>query len=332
MQLVLAAFAIGLTAAFAAEAKAPTFIASLNEFLGLEPIENAAFQPFFTTVAWTETGSSTVWYTGANWTPDTTAVQWTTTDVAQFNNAGSAVTTGINMGTLPLSIGAIEMTSLRTRELAIGNSSTNAGTLTLNGATLNGQSNVILRNAANFMLTLQNSEIGSGRTMNVALGNPTDNLILTEGGGDIVISSVISGAGKNLTVAGSGTHALKLTATNTYSGTMTIKSGGIIDLAATGSLANSPLIEIQGGGTLDVQSLATPFVLEPAQALKASGIGSIVADHIAITLGNNAAERADSGFVHGNRAIAHYHKTIADGHNAIAQAYRGLTRNRHEIA
>ena len=167
------------------------------------------------------------------------------------------------------------MTSAHNRELTIGNSSTaTAGTLTLNGATLNGQPNVILRNAASFLLRLQNDETGSGKTMNVALGNSTDNLILTYGGGDILISSVVSGAGKNLTVAGSGMGTLKLTGANTYSGSTTIKSGGTIDLGGTGSLANSPLIEIQGGGTLDVQSLATPFVLGAAQTLKLSGSGS----------------------------------------------------------
>src|SRR5436190_22859399 len=114
---VVLAAAIVLCTAFAAFAKVPAFIESTGEFLGLVRIENAGFQPFFITAAWTDTGSLTPWYTNTNWTPSTSAAQWTTTHIAQFNNAGSAITAGISMATAPLSIGAIEMTSLRTRKL-----------------------------------------------------------------------------------------------------------------------------------------------------------------------------------------------------------------------
>ena len=160
-RLVVLALVMGLTAAFAATAKSPAFIVSAGEFLGLTPIENTAGQPFFTTVAWT--GSSTAWYTSTNWTPNTTAAQWLTTDVAQFNDAGVANTAGINMATSQLSIGAIEVTSARTHFLTIGNSSTTTGTLTLNSATLNSQPNVILRNASPLALTLQNNQTATER-------------------------------------------------------------------------------------------------------------------------------------------------------------------------
>ncbi len=271
---VFPALVIGLIAAFTSTPKTPAFIASVGEFLGLTPKYSAAIQPFFTTVAWTSPSGSTAWFTNTNWTPSRTAAEWSTTDIAQFNDPGVANTAGINMATSQLSIAAVEMTSLRTHPLTIGNSSATPGTLTLNGATLGGQPNVILRNASPFALTLQNNETGSGKTMNIALGNPTDNLILTEGVGGIKISSVIGGAGRNLTVARTGDGVLTLSGANTYSGSTTIKSNGILALETNGSISNSPVIDIQGGGAFDVQSLSTPFVLGAAQTLKASGSGS----------------------------------------------------------
>jgi hypothetical protein len=40
--------------------------------------------------------------------------------------------------------------------------------------------------------------------MGVALGNATENLINIDGAGGVTISSIISGSGKNLTLAGAG--------------------------------------------------------------------------------------------------------------------------------
>ncbi|MFN0278239.1 MAG: autotransporter-associated beta strand repeat-containing protein [Pyrinomonadaceae bacterium] len=258
---------------FTAAASAKTnlsYIDSVGEFLGLERIANVIAEPL-ATVAWTDTGTFTAWYMSTNWTPNTTAFQWLATDIAQFNDAGIATTAGINMATSPLSIGAIEMMPVRSRPLTIGNSSTTIGTLTLTGTSVNGNPNVIIRNASHSLLTLQNNETGSGKTMNIALGSATDNLILVEGDNGITISSNISGAGKNLTLGGAGPGLLRLSGANTYSGTTTIRSNGILELV--GSIANSSVIDIQGGSTLDVQSVVNPFVLGNAQTLKASGNG-----------------------------------------------------------
>ena len=68
-----------------------------------------------TTVVWGNTGSSTAWYTNTNWTPNTASGAWTTSHIAQFQNNGSATSATINIGTANLSIGAIEITSARTR-------------------------------------------------------------------------------------------------------------------------------------------------------------------------------------------------------------------------
>jgi autotransporter-associated beta strand protein len=129
------------------------------------------------------------------------------------------------MRTASLSIGAIHVDSTRSRALTIGNSSTNAGTLTLNGTTVNSISNVILRNASANLLTLQNNESGTGKTMNIALGNSTNNIISVDGTGGITIDSVIQGAGRNLTISGTNTGTVTLSGNNTFGGVLTVAEG-----------------------------------------------------------------------------------------------------------
>ncbi|MGL6073984.1 MAG: beta strand repeat-containing protein [Fimbriiglobus sp.] len=207
------------------------------------------------TVAWTDTGAATAWYTATNWTPNTSSAAWLTTNVAQFNNTGTATTAGINMGTSSLSIGAIEVSSLRTRALTIGNSSTTTGTLTLHGTTVDSINNVILRNASGSLLTLQNNETGSGKTMNIVLANTTTNVVLLEGAGGIAISSNISGAGRSLTVQGGGSGTLVLSGANTYDGGTTISAGAVrfdtrASMPATGNVSVI-------GGTLGVTVAST---------------------------------------------------------------------------
>jgi autotransporter-associated beta strand protein len=191
-----------------------------------------------------------------------------TTDIAQFANTGTATTAGINMGTASLSIGAIEVTSARTRALTIGNSSATAGTLTLNGATINTVANVILHNASNSNLTLQDNETGSGKTMTLALANSTANVILLDGSGNIVISDVIkSKTGSTpLTISGAGAGAVILSGTsNTYTGNITI-TGAELDVAADGSLGNSAnTITVNGGRLSNVSG--SPLTINAARSI-----------------------------------------------------------------
>ncbi|MEQ1749940.1 MAG: autotransporter-associated beta strand repeat-containing protein, partial [Prosthecobacter sp.] len=192
------------------------------------------------TITWNNNGASTAWYTAASWNPSTASGAWTTSNVAQFQNTGSATTAGINMNTSALSIGAIEVSSARTRVLTIGNSSGTTGNLTLNGATLNSVNNVVLRNASSFALTLQNNETGSGKTMGVVLANSTDNRILLDGSGNIAISSVISGTGRPLSVSGSGSGQLVLSTGNTYTGKTTLLTGGTVSASGESAFGANP--------------------------------------------------------------------------------------------
>jgi autotransporter-associated beta strand protein len=191
------------------------------------------------TIAWTEAGTETAWYTATNWTPNTASGDWMTSDIAQFNNTGTAGAAGIDMSTASLSIGAIEVTSLRTRALTVLNSSTTGGTLTLSGATVNGVANTVIRNASNSTLTFSNAP----NTMGVVLAAAGNNKIVIDAdGARILMSSAISGAGGIEMIRNAGSSRLDFGGNNTYDGDLVLTSGRMRVLSAAGgnAIPNGP--------------------------------------------------------------------------------------------
>ncbi|MBC7695890.1 MAG: hypothetical protein H7141_10655, partial [Burkholderiales bacterium] len=204
-------------------------------------------------IFWDNSGTNTAWYGTPNWNPNTNSNSWAITNTAQFNNLGMANTAGINMSTNILSIAAVEMTALRTRNLIIGNSSTSVDApLTLYGTTVNTVSNTILRNGSSFTLSMQNNETGTGKFMGIVLANSVNNIINTDGTGDITIGCIISGANP-LTKSGIGNGVLNLSPTNTYTGKTTINSS-FINATDESAFGVSPVgfvadqITLNGGG------------------------------------------------------------------------------------
>ncbi len=183
-------------------------------------------------------GGGTAWLTGTNWVgdpvnanvPGSTTVT-TNTDTGTFGATGSAATIGINLNFTgnTFYLGAINLT---TGSRNIGDSSATAGTLRLNGATVNAVSNVILRNAGTGTLTLQALQTGA---MGVALGNATDNVVSIDGTGGVTVSSIVSGASGHLTLGGAGSGLLTLSGANTYGGGTTVASGSLRVGNTTGS-------------------------------------------------------------------------------------------------
>ena len=233
--------------------------------------------------------SGAAWLTTTNWTGGVIPMS---SQTAQFatNPTGTTPSIGINFanptnagtqtnGQRVEEVGAISITSARTNNLTIGNSSSTigaSGTLRPLGVTVNGQDNVIIRHAGSATLTIQNTQGAGNQTMALELVNPTESIINVDGGGTVTISSVIAGGGKNLTIGGTGTGTANtaitnLFAANTYSGNTKVTGNGVLTLAAAGSIAMSPSIEIGGGAGLDVQSLTSAMVLSSGQAIKASG-------------------------------------------------------------
>lgn len=199
-----------------------------------------------TKITWINTGTASAWYTSGNWSPARTSAQWAASEVAAFENSGTATTAGINMGTASLSIAAIEVSAARTRSLSVGNSSTTSGTLTLNGGIVNSTENVILRNASDSILSLV-PNVSNNSTMEVILTNTADNKIVTDGNGGITISTFFSGAAP-IRKTGSGSGVLILSGANSYTGLTTVEAG-TLRLNRTGgtTIPNTNNVTVNGG-------------------------------------------------------------------------------------
>ncbi len=191
------------------------------------------FQALAADGTWTGTTSG-AWFTATNWSSSVIPGSQSVTsnaDIAAFGVAAQP-TVGINMNFTGNTyyLGAIDYTNSTARN--IGNSSgSTAGTLVLNGATVNSVANTIIRNSSTGLLTIQATQ---GSTMGLALGNSTNNVIQITGTGGITISSIISGSAKKLTLQGGGTGSLTLSGVNTYSGGTSITSG--LDSQSAGAI------------------------------------------------------------------------------------------------
>ncbi|MCC6123964.1 MAG: hypothetical protein IT426_03305 [Pirellulales bacterium] len=99
------------------------------------------------------------------------------------------------------------------------------------------------------------------------------------GNAEFKVSGVISEtAGKHNALWKMGSADLTLAAANTYSGATVVAEGKLI-LAATGSIAGSPVIDVRAGATLDVLAKTGGFGLSSTQILRGNGtvLGDIVA-------------------------------------------------------
>ncbi|HPB24178.1 MAG TPA: choice-of-anchor D domain-containing protein [Bacteroidales bacterium] len=190
-------------------------------------------------------GGSGTWVTSNNWCG---GVLPSATTIAQFGALGTNTTLSFNMNTPPAgstTIGAIEFLNSNTIDRNLINSSTTVnGSLTLMGVVVNSTSNVIIRNNSSNLFTITGNN--SNHILGLDLGNNTNNIINIDGSGGVTISAIISGTGKALTKAGTGTGILILSGANTYSGGTTITSG-ILQLGATGVLADAGAITLNGG-------------------------------------------------------------------------------------
>ena len=191
--------------------------------------------------------SSGAWLTAGNWTGGVAAGSTTTTDsdIAVFS-VNAQPTIGINMSTTSgvYYLGAIDNTYARARTYN-NSTSTVAGVLTLNGATVNSVENTILRNTTTELMTITNGA-GSG-TLGLALGNATNNIIQITGTGGITISSIISGSCRNLTLQGGGTGVLTLSGANSYTGGTAVSGGKLT--VSTGSINDTSGVTIGTAST-----------------------------------------------------------------------------------
>ena len=226
-------------------------------------------------VLWSSSGGS-AWLTGSNWTGSAVP---TAADNAQFganptgsSGAGINFNSTTNAGTQTLGnriqdVGAIELTSARTSgDPVIGNSSGTAGasgTLRLSGTTVNSVTNVILRNNSSQNLTIQNTQGSGSQTMALSLGNVTENKIVLDGSGSIVVSNVIkSDSGTTpLTIMGAGSGRVDIAgSSNTFTGNINV-SGVEVRFTADGSMGHAANDILIDGGRFAKASDSTTVTL-----------------------------------------------------------------------
>ena len=166
-------------------------------------------------------GGSSAWLTAGNWNSGLPS----STRVAQFGTAVQT-TVGFNMNGATVAertVAAIEFVSGASARTINNSSGTVDNNFILSGGVVNGISNVILRNNSSNLMTISD---GSSRTLGIALGNATNNIINIDGTGGITVSCIISGSNP-LTKAGSGSGVLTLSTGNTYTGKTFLTTGTV---------------------------------------------------------------------------------------------------------
>jgi len=264
------------------------------------------------------------WLTAGNWVssiiPGSSSVTGNT-DLATFGaNPTGGSNVGINMNTTSGNyyLGAIDVTSSRasTSAFTVSNNSATPGTLTLNGRTIAGFDNVILSNNGASLVQINN---GASAAMNLALGNATENVILTLGTSNISIGSNITGASRDLTFTGGGSGTLTLAGANTYTG---ITSIGETTQAKTmivtgGSTATSQFQLNNASSVLRFSISSGVFVYDNTF----SGTGTVEKNGVAtLALGGN-----NSGF---NGSFLHQVGILRlDSANALGTANLNIVRS-----
>jgi autotransporter-associated beta strand protein len=152
------------------------------------------------------------------------------------------------------------------------------------GASTNAASNLVfdggtLRYTGTNASTNRNFTINSGKTATIEVV-----------ANDLTLTGASTATNGGLTKTGTG--VLNLSGTNLYTGDTVINAGGALALIDSGSIANSQVIEIKGGGFFDVSSLTTALTLANGQALKASG--TTTSGTIATVSGKGLTTAADS--------------------------------------
>ncbi len=248
--------------------------------------------------------SSTAWFTAANWTGGSIPG---TTQIAAFgvNPTGSATVTitmssGLtNNGAANQAVGAIHDTTTRTSALTLTNSAgaTN-GTLTLNGATVSGVSNVVLANyAANTSpLTLANGT----STMDVAMLTGSKTIITGAGS-----SSSTAGNTINITSKITGTAALTFLGNGTWNGS-TGNLGGILRWGNAGNtfaggvtVGNSDgtsngIFQLDNAGAISNTS-GNNISINPFSQLYVATAGTYTTGNITLSLKGNGNNYATTG-------------------------------------
>ena len=185
------------------------------------------------------------------------------------NDAGYGASPGTAGGIVKVAAGGtgLEMTGA---VLTLNSDSTSAASLQLFGdvTTLaSSTTSVIANGVGNSPAVSGRVDLEGGvRTFTVAQGS------VPSSGADLSVSAVIANGG--LTKTGAG--RMLLTGVDLYAGKTTITQG-VLEIAGSGSIALSPMIELKSGATLDVRN-AVPLLWTLASGQTLKGSGTVMGD------------------------------------------------------
>jgi autotransporter-associated beta strand protein len=201
------------------------------------------------------------------------------------NGGGGATLTG---GFDLTKVGPNQLTLQNMTTVALANIDIQQGIIEFNGLTPNmGDANATNTVEAGATLQFAQTAVvwnkqfvfngnGSATTVNVVSGSPElagpvilhGDCVFNVAGTSLTISSLISGDGGLIK---SGASPMILTGVNTYTGNTRINAGAL-RLNGDGSISNSPIITIVGGGTLTVTGrVDSTFTMVSGQTLKGNG-------------------------------------------------------------
>jgi len=212
--------------------------------------------------------SATAWLTATNWTPSGTmagnapnvALSGSNGLATDIFTAGATTTTspGINMNTLAaaggvgLILGGMDINKTVTNAITINNtSSAAAGLVQINGATINGVANTLVRVTGSANLTLAGVSTG---TLGLRLGNTNGIFEVTNGRTLTINSNITQPTGTASGFTKTGTSTLTLGGSNSFTGNVALSAGSLI-------LNNSFAL---GTGTLSLATNATQVSLASA--------------------------------------------------------------------
>jgi hypothetical protein len=261
------------------------------------------------------TNATRVNYTGSTGGAWLTTSNWSTSSVPSSSQlaafAGSQTGIGINMASNSglQTIGALEMESAKSGDLLIGNSSTSSnGILTVNGVIVNGIENVVIRNNDDNHLTLQNTQGSGNRLMNISFAHPTNNKIVIDGAGGIIISCDTINASGPVSIGGTGGGVATFSGQNLYTYLTTVE-GATLRLNRTGgnSLPATNNVNVSGGNlristnqTLNNLTLSSGILtIDSGVTLSINGtlnmIGGSISNSGTLLIGNSGVLQVNAG-------------------------------------
>ena len=153
-----------------------------------------------------------------------------------------------------------------------GNSSGNgaivneAGNNTINGP-------ILLNTGGSTLMTVNSGNLALEGSIYLASGQTSRVLVLAGANNGTVDGAMADGDSGLLSATKNGTGTWTIANANTYTGTTAVNGGKLV-LGAASSIASSPSVIVQSGGTLDVSAVPGGWTLDASQTL--SGYGTII--------------------------------------------------------